>query len=79
MNKEDFITKLKSITQNYENDVYDDKTKQYILWFMKKLIHSRKVLIRLRITSLTPHHFGGLTYCRKIIYYIDELLWLCER
>ncbi len=28
---------------------------------MKKLIHSGKVLIRLRITSLTPHHFGGLT------------------
>ena len=46
---------------------------------MKKLIHSRKVLIRLRIASLTPHHFVGLTYCRKIIYYIDELLWLCER
>ena len=34
---------------------------------MKKLI--QKVLIRLGITSLTPHHFGGLTYC----------LWLCER
>lgn len=37
MNKEDFITKLKSITQNYENDVYDDKTKQYISQFIINL------------------------------------------
>jgi len=37
MNKEDFITKLKSITQNYENDVYDEKTKQYISQFIINL------------------------------------------
>ena len=37
MNKEDFITKLKSITQNYENDAYDDKTKQYISQFIINL------------------------------------------
>jgi hypothetical protein len=34
MNKEDFITKLKSITENFENDIYDEKTKQYISQFI---------------------------------------------
>ena len=34
MNKQDFINKLKSITQKFENDAYDDKTKQYISQFI---------------------------------------------
>ena len=34
MNKQDFINKLKSITQKFENDSYDDKTKQYISQFI---------------------------------------------
>ena len=37
MNKEDFITKLKSITQNYENNKYDEKTNQYISQFIINL------------------------------------------
>jgi len=34
MNKQDFINKLKSITQKFENDAYDDITKQYISQFI---------------------------------------------
>ena len=37
MNKEDFITKLKSILHNYENNIYDDKTNQYISQFIINL------------------------------------------
>ena len=37
MNKEDFITKLKSITENFENGLYDDKTNQYISQFIMNI------------------------------------------
>lgn len=37
MNKQDFITKLKSITENFENGLYDDKTNQYISQFIMNI------------------------------------------